>query len=377
MIAGKGGVTPGNHGNHQFSSPAPLPIMRTPTPFPEHDMRLNTLNELFTFNTWGHELVLSAAAPLSDAQLDQPFEMGPGSLRATLNHLYSAERVWLDRWKHIDPPRPRPSAAGITVAQLQRELPDVAAERRQFLERLTDTDLPQVQPIKNMKGEVTNCRLDDMLLHVCNHAIHHRAQAANMIKRGGGKPPSPGADYIFMRVERISEPAPDLDLETIRAWLEYADWARARVATIAAPLSNEQLDRPFEIGPGSLRRALLHVTEAEQWWWGNWQGQPETFPDWPTTISMTELQARADELAAKRNRYLQSLNDADLKHSVKVVPRPGRELEFPIGPSLLQICCHGTHHRAQAINMLRHVGATVPTIDYITMRREQSLAATS
>ena len=37
---------------------------------------------------------------------------------------------------------------------------------------------------------------------------------------------------------------------------------------------------------------------------------------------------------------------------------------FRIIESLVQICAHGTHHRAQLINMLRHSGVTAPALDY-------------
>lgn len=337
-------------------------------------MPFATFKELLDFNRWGHDRILSAAAPLSDAQLDRPFEMGPGSLRATINHLYSAERIWLDRWKQITPVRARPDATGIPVAQLKKELTDLAAERDEFLRPMTDAEMTRLRTVTNLKGDKTDCTLHDMLLHVCNHAIHHRAQAVNMIKRVGGQPPTPGADYIFMRVERISEPPPDLDLDTIRAWLAYADWARAKIAAAAAPLSDAALDQPFEMGPGSLRKTLIHVTEAEAWWWGNWNNEPEPFPDWPPSTTLADLTRRADEIAAKRNKFVAGLTDADLKRTCRVVPRPGREFQMAIGVSLLQICCHGTHHRAQASNMLRHNGVTPPPIDYFVRVRENYLA---
>jgi uncharacterized damage-inducible protein DinB len=50
-----------------------------------------------------------------------------------------------------------------------------------------------------------------------------------------------------------------------------------------------------------------------------------------------------------------------------VIAKPGPELElaFHLGESLLQLGVHGTHHRAQAINMLRQLGARTPPTDYL------------
>jgi uncharacterized damage-inducible protein DinB len=50
---------------------------------------------------------------------------------------------------------------------------------------------------------------------------------------------------------------------------------------------------------------------------------------------------------------------------LEVRPRPGVVRHFPLAVTMLQTCTHGTHHRAQALNMLRHLGATVPSLDYL------------
>ncbi|MCC6360105.1 MAG: hypothetical protein IT450_15280, partial [Phycisphaerales bacterium] len=52
------------------------------------------------------------------------------------------------------------------------------------------------------------------------------------------------------------------------------------------------------------------------------------------------------------------------------IPRPDVERVFPLGVTMLQLCCHGTHHRAQCLNMLRHVGATAPPLDVAVLLRE-------
>ena len=62
---------------------------------------------------------------------------------------------------------------------------------------------------------------------------------------------------------------------------EYSDWANAQVLSAAAGLSDEQLDRPLEIGPGpgTLRRVLMHTWAGEDMWLRRWQGEIEA--RWP------------------------------------------------------------------------------------------------
>jgi uncharacterized damage-inducible protein DinB len=37
---------------------------------------------------------------------------------------------------------------------------------------------------------------------------------------------------------------------------------------------------------------------------------------------------------------------------------------------LLQLCYHATHHRAQAVNILRRLGTQAPELDYMMRIRE-------
>src|SRR5207247_562821 len=84
-------------------------------------VRLTTIRELFVHNDWASTHLLSLARPLSDTQLDQPFEMGEGSLRRTLNHMWAAERVWLDRWQRAGKPNHRADPARTSIQQLAGE----------------------------------------------------------------------------------------------------------------------------------------------------------------------------------------------------------------------------------------------------------------
>ena len=69
----------------------------------KHVVHTGTLQEFFAFNDWANDKVLSQATGLNDDQTDRPFEMGEGSIRKTLNHLFAAECVWLDRWEGARP----------------------------------------------------------------------------------------------------------------------------------------------------------------------------------------------------------------------------------------------------------------------------------
>lgn len=352
---------------------------------------IGTLQDLFAWNDWGRDKLLALAAPLSPAQLDRPFDVGPGSLRAVLLHLYGAERVWWERW-HGDSPAAFPRSGELeTLDGLAEAWRALAARRNRELAEL-GAGLAREISYRSMEGVPWVSRLDDILLHVCNHGPHHRAQALNILRRLGVR--VPGLDYLFMRSERptivfeapaaallaqsgitVNPPTPGgpLSIELARRSFASADWSRGRVDEAVRGLGGEQLDRPFDIGLGSLRRTLLHIYDAEHWWLENWQcaaGAPARgFEKLPDTLPLAELWGRFDLLAAERDVFLATLTDEDLQRPVRVEVRPGMVLTFRLGESLLQLPGHGTHHRAQAVNMLRQFGVETAWLDWIVMTR--------
>ncbi len=343
-------------------------------------MNAPTIKELFAHNDWANHKILGAAAELPDAALDRSFEMGEGTLRRTLNHMIAAERVWLDRWQKHAAPRYRSDAAGMAVGELADEYRAVAVERNGFVDRCSQSDLDGLLHYKNNRGDPFAFPLGDLMLHVCNHGVHHRAQAVNMLRQVAAATPKPGIDYIFFKLEQCgggewTAPAPDLDLRSIHRYFEYADWARDRVHSIARTLGDAQLDREFAMGLGTLRKTLLHIRFAEEWWLQNWTVGPDRpFPELPDKLPIAELRALFVETAVRRKEFLKTLSDADLKRITRAKPRPGVERAFPLGTTMLQLCCHGTLHRAQAVNMLRHVGAEIPALDVVLFLRARASA---
>lgn len=154
-----------------------------------------------------------------------------------------------------------------------------------------------------------------------------------------------------------------MELATIRALFEYNDWARDRLMAIAETLDDDKLDRPFEMGPGSLRKTLEHLFAAEWRWLRRWRGRPFGENEWPRGFAaMAELWATWRETAQQRSDYLDTLADNDLDRRVCFTDPDGTTESLELRRMMLHVCTHGTHHRAQALNMLRHVGVEPPSL---------------
>jgi len=352
--------------------------------------------ELFSYHDWASDRVFALARPLDDAQLDQPVAMGFGTLRATLDHLCAAERLWLDRWekKPWAPLPPLDPAAG--VADLAGRFAHCAAEREAMLDKLGESAAEHLVEYRNTAGKAFTNPLGDLILHVTNHGVHHRAQALNMLRRVGVT--TSNVDYLFFRLERPTvdlpaetverlrkrglaaaetrvEPA-RLDVATLRRYYEYGDWATQQIFAAAAQLGDMQLDQPFEMGLGTLRKTLLHIRDAEQWWFDNWTRGPESgFPNSPATTALAAAQELFAETAKRRREHMARLHDEDLQQVVSARPGGATVLACRMGESMLQLCCHGTHHRAQASNMLRQLGVTPSALDVVVWLRATAASA--
>lgn len=352
------------------------------------------INELYDYDDWANGRLLRMCAGLSDQQLDQPRELGFGSLRATLFHILQAERLWLDRWQGRPWAPLATDPQGISLDELERAMQLVAAERNELLDREEPTDFTRVVQYADTRGNRYAHHLDDLLLHVANHGIHHRAQALHYLKHCG-RTVVGGLDYLFYKLacpDVRHEPASDdmlrayglevataagsevrADLPRLRRLFGYGDWAFHKVLDAAAALDDAALDHPFEMGKGSLRRNLLHIHDAELWWLRNWTQGPTLFAGLPESTRLPELAERWAAVSADRDRFLADLDAQAASRVVQVqVQAAGPPLRFRVVESLLQLCGHGTHHRAQVVNQLRHSGVKLGSIDYIIWVRETS-----
>jgi len=150
--------------------------------------------------------------------------------------------------------------------------------------------------------------------------------------------------------------------------LRYNHWTTRQILDACVPLDASQFHRKFEMGPGSLHDTLTHIIGAMRRW-------AERIGDMPRTDPIEDRPHAAEELISMLDRAA-----ADLEASARRVTLEGRlgevmsfqpaghpEYRFTRGAALVHVTTHGTHHRAQCLNMLRHLnlGKPLPEIDPI------------
>ena len=175
---------------------------------------------------------------------------------------------------------------------------------------------------------------------------------------------------------------------------KFHRWANAKLLTTCEGLTDEAMDAARPLGPGSLRKTLvhmvgaeliwlerwsmgmgslrktlLHLYDAECWWQLNWANQESRFPKSPESTSIVTLQEGWEQTAIRRLRWIDESDGEGLERVVAADFGAGKA-HFRVSESMIQLCVHGTLHRAQANNMLRSPGLSALPLDYVVWLRE-------
>ncbi|MGN6548031.1 MAG: DinB family protein [Aureliella sp.] len=350
---------------------------------------ITLIEDLYRYNDWANERVLDMCDELTNEQLDMPLELGFGSLRNTLFHILTAEEIWLERWQVV-PWRPFPTdSMGLPPDDMRAQLKQISQARQQMMEFDRASDFDRVVNYKDSKKVEHSNALGDLLVHVANHSIYHRAQALHYLKRLGRTVPV-GLDYSLYKLARPTlEQSPESvaalkkmgievatkpgrsvkwDRPRVERYFAYHDWANDQVMAALGDADDAMLDRDFQMGPGSIRKTLMHLLEVERWMWRNWtEESPARQPSDPMAVSA--IREAWQPLRKQRNEFIGGLDPQSANRELSIAPG-GIPLKMHLSDSLTQICCHGTHHRAQLVNMLRRSERPAVSIDFIEWVRK-------
>ena len=139
------------------------------------------------YSGWASRRLLDAALKLDPEQLDREMNVSHHSLRATLQHIHSADRAWSYRVLGVAPEPP--------ADPLEVDWPRVQQKWERWSDGLTDADLARVVAYQDWKGNPHESAVWQIVLHVVNHATLHRGQVMAMMRQLGVAPPA--TDLIF------------------------------------------------------------------------------------------------------------------------------------------------------------------------------------
>jgi uncharacterized damage-inducible protein DinB len=145
--------------------------------------RLDLLDRLLDHDVWSTLRVLEHAAGLDPAHLDRAFDIGHGTVRATLRHMLGN----LETWSDLMEPAPVRGASteGLSLPDLSARFAAAyegfarVARRIRDADRLDDTYLDVLDKPPRWKTYAGT------ILHVITHNHMHRSEVLHMLQRLG------------------------------------------------------------------------------------------------------------------------------------------------------------------------------------------------
>jgi uncharacterized damage-inducible protein DinB len=141
---------------------------------------MDLLDRLLGHDHWTTARLLNLSRGLTDAQLDQPFDIGHRTLRATFEHMISGVAFWtaLMAGQPIDMPRDDRSSLTALVDRHERSYAAFAAFARRVRDEqlLDDTFVHPVTARETFGGTI---------IHVVLHNTQHRSEALHVLERLG------------------------------------------------------------------------------------------------------------------------------------------------------------------------------------------------
>jgi uncharacterized damage-inducible protein DinB len=168
-------------------------------------MSVAMVRDLYDYHRWANRTLYDFAAGLGEPTCARVVgtQFSYPRVNRMFAHLYAADWVWLRRWKGTSPTAV-PGDELTTMAMVREIWDALEVEQETFVDALTEADLARVVNYTNTEGRPYSAPLGQLLVHIANHATHHRSEIATMVTMLGGSPPDTGINtWILVRTGQM------------------------------------------------------------------------------------------------------------------------------------------------------------------------------
>jgi uncharacterized damage-inducible protein DinB len=148
----------------------------------------DTLRAHLDYTAWASRRLLDAAAQLTPEDLTRDFKTSDKTVLDTLVHTFAADRAWFHRVQG-NPRSTFIDAEDRDFAGLQQAWPALHQKWADWAAPLTDQQALTVLSYRDLSGNPHADPIWQIVLHVVNHATHHRGQVSGFIRSMGHIPP--------------------------------------------------------------------------------------------------------------------------------------------------------------------------------------------
>lgn len=155
-----------------------------------------------------------------------------------------------------------------------------------------------------------------------------------------------------------------LPKQALQELLDYHYSRRERVYNFLETIKPEEFTHRQETGWGSIRNALVHCLEAEEFWvQTGMRQQPRPDFDFEAYPDVASLRRLAAEVRSRTESYFAALTEADLAGEATITFSSGAGTRSTLAKAFTHVILHDTHHRGQVWALVRALGYEPPEID--------------
>jgi uncharacterized damage-inducible protein DinB len=153
------------------------------------EFNVNALRSHLEYSNWASRRLVDAAGILPADDLTRDFGTADRNILGTLVHIYAADRVWLARIRNNPPARFMDTDKDMRLEVLRYDWPRLLEDWLNWATGLTDESASARVHYTDLKGNPYETPIWQIVLHVVNHATHHRGQVSGFLRTMGHTPP--------------------------------------------------------------------------------------------------------------------------------------------------------------------------------------------
>ena len=163
------------------------------------------------------------------------------------------------------------------------------------------------------------------------------------------------------------------EIGNLRLLAAYNRWMNEKLYALCATLTDEERKRERNAFFHSIHGTLNHLLLTDRGWLGRFRSEPWTFRslDQELYADFEELRRERSKTDADIENFVETLTAERLAENFRSTTYAGKTYEHPLGPALVHLFNHQTHHRGQLTTLLMQAGLDPGVTDLIAYYRER------
>src|SRR5258708_18320374 len=164
-------------------------------------------------------------------------------------------------------------------------------------------------------------------------------------------------------------------LQSLGMMAGYNRWMNEKLYAFCAQLPDEERKRDRKAFFGSIHGTLNHLLLTDRGWLWRFNGTPWTFRSLDQELynDFEELRRERVKTDCEIEEFLAGITPERLDAPISYQNYAGNKFTNPLGPALVHLFNHQTHHRGQLTTLLSQLGIDPGVTDAMAFYREHVL----